>query len=130
MSHCLWAVFVSVLFLPQFLALSAFSDGINNATAKPGIHSASQQIRPYFSASLPVEFADTAMEVEAETTEEDDTQNYQDDFFSKLAQKRVAEELLYTCFLRSRYLQLISSAHRQPAVPFFILYHSWKNYLV
>ena len=38
-------------------------------------------------------------------------------------------ELLYHSLLRSRYAQHLSSAKKHPVIPFFVLYHSWKNHL-
>ena len=45
-------------------------------------------------------------------------------------QNFILDEFIYTSFIKSRYLGLASSLLRQEVVPYFVLYHSWKNYLV
>jgi len=67
--------------------------------------------------------------MEMEVVEDESEQNSEDESCVSLSQKHTSEELCYNCILRSRYLQLAFSAQQQPAVPYFILHHSWKNYI-
>lgn len=80
-----------------------------------------------FSITLPQEHLPAAMEMEV--LEDENEQNTEYVSNAALSQKFISEELFYNSILRSRYLQLAFSAQQHPAVPFFILHHSWKNYI-
>ena len=66
---------------------------------------------------------------EMEAAEDDEKQNNVQSLLGQVGQQNSVKELGYECILRSRYLQLTFSAQQHPAVPFFILHHSWKNYI-
>lgn len=66
---------------------------------------------------------------EIEVAEDEDHQNNQEEAYKNSEQKFSYGELIYYNILRIRYQQLASSTHKQTVVPFFVLYHSWKNQL-
>lgn len=68
-------------------------------------------------------------DAEVEPTEDDVNHNLSA-LGNSSFQKFMLDELVYTSFIKSRYLHLTFSIHRQVEVPYFVLYHSWKNYLV
>lgn len=79
------------------------------------------------SAGLPFESLPVSQDMEL--LEEDETKNNLDEYWDQIAGKYHAGDLFYTTTLRSRFLQLNSSLHNRPSIPFFVLYHSWKSYL-
>jgi hypothetical protein len=73
--------------------------------------------------------AASMVEAEVESSEDDIHQNISAPC-NGLAQKFLLEEFAYTTFLKSRYLRLASTLQRQCEIPYFVLYHSWKSYLI
>lgn len=121
----------AVFFLQQLFAFGSFtlpSNGTGSVTVvkqqQPAVTAAA-----HVRAQLPHQSTPVDLEMEVETAEEDDTKNYFEEYCQNIAAIHAVEEQVYTSYLRSRYLQLASSVQNQPAVPFFILYHSWKNHL-
>lgn len=68
-------------------------------------------------------------DIDVEVLEEEDLRNECTENCQPFAGNYVAGELLYTSSIRSRYLQMLSAFYNRTAVPFFILHHSWKEYL-
>ncbi len=130
MNYCFVFLLALIFFVQQ---LAAFS--ISNITASgtdtafETAHTNKAAVQLLYAVHLPYQSSPVGFEMEIEVAEEDDTKNDLEDFCNNLAAIHAVEEQVYTSFLRSRYLQLASSVHDQPAVPFFILYHSWKNHL-
>lgn len=120
-----------IFFLQQLFAFGLFTLPQTTNGAVPVVKQQHQSsaVAAYVRAQLPSQSTPIGLEMEVETAEEDDTKNNLEEYCNNLASIHAVEEQVYTSFLRSRYLQLASSVHNQPTVPFFILYHSWKNYL-
>lgn len=85
----------------------------------------------YYSAQHPLHSIPENWELEivAEDSEENDTQNNWEEPNDHSDRKFSTEELLYTSYLKSLYVQLASSIQGQSQVPRFILHHSWKSFL-
>lgn len=81
----------------------------------------------HLTAGLP--FESLPLSQDMELLEEDETKNNLDEYWDQIAGKHHSGDFFYTTTLRSRFLQLNSSLHNRPAIPFFVLYHSWKSYL-
>ena len=71
----------------------------------------------------------TLSSLEMEEVEDDEKQNCTHEFYSNYTHQYAADALAYNGILKIRYLHLASSIHQQAEVPYFILYHSWKNHL-
>ena len=130
-NYCFVFLLAFVFFLQQLSAFTVLKTG--SRTAKTNFTAASYKTNSFantqLSVHLPYESSPLGFEMEVEVAEEDDTKNDLEEYCNNLAAIHAVEEQVYTSFLRSRYLQLASSVQNQPTVPFFILYHSWKNYL-
>ncbi|RXK58416.1 hypothetical protein ESA94_17405 [Lacibacter luteus] len=129
-NRCVVFLLAFVFFLQQLSAFTVLKTA--GGTAKTNF-SAEQRTNSLtntqLSVHLPYQSSPVGFEMEVEVAEEDDTKNDLEEFCSNLAAIHAIEEQVYTSYLRSRYLQIASSVHDQPAIPFFILYHSWKNHL-
>jgi hypothetical protein len=62
-------------------------------------------------------------------TAEDDEErrNTGSDFFKTISGNLANHEVGYNNYLKHRFLHLNSLVKNRPAIPFFILYHSWKS---
>lgn len=126
-SCCLFLFFL-VLFFQQLLTFNALKEDSNRLKAAcRSQHIPNVPTGPQISAHVPTQSSPIRFEMEVEVTEEDETKNNLEGYNPTV--KHAVEQLVYTSFLRSRFLQMASSVHKQPRVPFFILYHSWKNFL-
>lgn len=121
-------VFSFTLFLQQLHALSFLSNS-ENLQKKfsvllqvPHANSLSLSLLPPNNSKPSV--------IEMELEEDDDHHNDGQEYCNKNSKNFLAEGLVYNCILRIRYLQLFFSVYHQPVVSFFILHHSWKNYIV
>lgn len=125
-SSCLFLFFL-VLCCQQLLTLNAFKGSSIRLEAAYTSHIPKVPTGPLISAHVPPQSSPIRFEMEVEVTEKDETKNSIEGHNPTV--KHAVEQLVYTSFLRSRFLQMASSVHNQPTVPFFILYHSWKNFL-
>jgi len=91
------------------------------------LSSANQVHRATISSSTHQESLPVASDMEF--SEDEENENNDDEFSSNHFQRFYDEENAYDSILQSRYLQLLSSRHRQTKVDFFILYHSWKKHI-
>jgi hypothetical protein len=64
-----------------------------------------------------------------EFSEDEENENNDDESSSNHCHRFHEHGLAFNGILQSRYLQLLSSRHRQTKVDFFILYHSWKKHI-
>ena len=128
--YCILLVFGITFFLQQVQAFFVSHNRESTNSSKSILVSPKQTIRIPYSSVHEIQLAPETMDMELEIAEEDETSNSEDELFNKLAQKYALEELEYACLLRSLYLHLSSSVHKQPLVPFFILYHSWKEDII
>ncbi len=127
MLNCFLIVFALTFFLQQLQVFALISNAYNNKTNTNKSTSISHATGTHFLASLTYPSSLELMEMEE--TEDEDIQSNHQELNNNFSQKYNTEELAYNCILQSRYLQLATSIHQQQAIPYFILYHSWKNYL-
>ena len=124
-------LFTAVFFLQQLFAFGSFTlpptftSSVSVIKQQQNAVTVAEHVR----AQLPHQSTPDDLEIEVETAEEDDTKNNFEEYCQNIAAIHAVEQQAYTSYLRSRYLQLASSVQNQPTVPFFILYHSWKNHL-
>jgi hypothetical protein len=78
-------------------------------------------------APIPQKGAMFLLEVELTTEDEDDRRNSVSDFFKPFFAYDSNIEGGYNNYLKHRLLHLDSQVNNRPAIPFFILYHSWKS---
>lgn len=85
----------------------------------------------FFSSEIPFHSSRSSDGVDAEIEPtEDDIRNDLSESFGNSFHNFNIEEIIYTSFIKSRYLRLASSIQQQSELPYFVLYHSWKTYLV
>ena len=113
----------------SWVQFSAFANiqRSNNGSGYAVLHATSTANSVQLTAGLPFESLPLGQEMEL--LEEDETKNNLDEYWDQVAGKYHSGDLFYTTTLRSRFLQLNSSLHNRPSIPFFVLYHSWKSYL-
>lgn len=114
--------------LQQLLALTCFTIPASGQKAGYTQQSATHASQDHLSATMPA--PSSTASVDMEVTEDEDDLGNEKDVLTCFLQKNTAEGLSYEGVLRIRYLQLAFSVHKQTAVPFFILHHSWKSFLV
>jgi hypothetical protein len=130
--YCLILLFAFAFSLQQFSAF-AYSQLAESSKKETSSHLHSQQLfnSSQFSYHLP--FQPNPLEWEMEFVEEDDDNNNKkisiDVHKNHFVETHSSGEFEYTTCLKSRYLQLTSSVNNRATIPFFILHHSWKNYL-
>jgi hypothetical protein len=122
-----FVVLFALLF--SWVQFSAFANiqRSNNGSGYAVLHATSTANSVQLTAGLPFESLPLGQEMEL--LEEDETKNNLDEYWDQVAGKYHSGDLFYTTTLRSRFLQLNSSLHNRPSIPFFVLYHSWKSYL-
>lgn len=125
--HYSFVVLFALLF--SWVQFSAFANiqRSNNGSGYAVLHATSTANSVQLTAGLPFESLPLGQEMEL--LEEDETKNNLDEYWDQVAGKYHSGDLFYTTTLRSRFLQLNSSLHNRPSIPFFVLYHSWKSYL-
>lgn len=129
--YSLFLIFVFAFSLQQFSAF-AFTQLAENTTKETSSNLHSQHLLSNSQLSYHLPFQPNPLEWEMEFLEEEDDNNRKitaDDYRTSFIKKHSSDELDYTTGLNSRYLQLTSSVSKRASIPFFILYHSWKNYL-
>ena len=124
--HFFIAFFAGAFLLQQ---LHAFSF----TTHEEGLKKTSfNQVKPtescfeHFLIQPPTEPKESAMEMEVA---EDDEHASEQESFNHFSQQSFIYDHAFDCIIRSRYLQLTNSVQQHPALPFFILHHSWKNHI-
>ena len=122
-----FVVLFALLF--SWVQFSAFANiqRSNSSSGYAVLHATSTANSVQLTAGLPFESLPLGQEMEL--LEEDETKNNLDEYWDQVAGKYHSGDLFYTTTLRSRFLQLNSSLHNRPSIPFFVLYHSWKSYL-
>lgn len=125
--HYSFVVLFALLF--SWVQFSAFANiqRSNSSSGYAVLHATSTANSVQLTAGLPFESLPLGQEMEL--LEEDETKNNLDEYWDQVAGKYHSGDLFYTTTLRSRFLQLNSSLHNRPSIPFFVLYHSWKSYL-
>ena len=93
------------------------SSALNNLTNADQFHFSSMPSSELFPSTMEMEVA------------EDDEHACEQESFNHFSQQSFIYDHAFDCIIRSRYLQLTFSAQQRPEVPFFILHHSWKNYI-
>lgn len=81
-----------------------------------------------FAGLLPFESVPSGLEIEI--LEEAELEDDLDEYWIHIVSAVFSNEEFYTNSERSRLLHHHSSLHNRQKVPYFILYHSWKSYLV
>lgn len=126
-NRCFVAVFVLLISLIQFsvVANSHHDQGIiKNAT----VHTPTPSVQAVLvAAGVPSESFPLVPEMEL--LEDDETKNDHSAYWLPVNGNHGAGELFQLTSLRSRFMQINSSLHGRTAIPYFILYHSWKSYL-
>ena len=124
--YCILLVFAISFFLQQVQAF--FVPNRNSSSSAGKSEFVYKKLAIGNTCSSVAEFvpAPELMDMEFELAEEDETDNNQEETFG-ITEKYALHEFKYTCSLQSLYLHLNSSVHQQNLVPFFILYHSWKD---
>lgn len=113
-----WVQFSAFANIQRSNSISTSGYAVLHATTANSVH---------LSRGLPIESLPLGEEMEI--LEEDETKNNLDEYWDQIAAHYHSGDLFYTTTLRSRFLQLNSSLHNRPSIPFFVLYHSWKSYL-
>lgn len=127
MRHSIIVIFLVGFSLQQIQAYSFQPNKLGpkyNSSIQP--NSTQKQVDGFY---LTTAHEHVPIAMEMEVVEDESEQSTEDASYANLSQKHTSEELCYNCIIRSRYLQLAFSAQQHPAVPFFILHHSWKNYI-
>lgn len=84
--------------------------------------------QPSFTSGSPI--APFSGEPDMEVMEEDEeTKTKTDHSVEVVYLNHSSDEQLFSSFLKSRYLHKEFALHNRQAIPFFVLYHSWKSYL-
>jgi hypothetical protein len=117
----------SLFLIQQFQATAILTNSASYKKVSSALINYTYADQLHFS-SMPSQKALPAS-MEMEVAEDDDRQSSEDECNEDINQQYSTKHLAYNNIIRSRYLQLTSSAQQQPAVPFFILHHSWKNYI-
>lgn len=81
-----------------------------------------------FSAQQPIFSA--LLEAEVEIDDEETHTIAFNKFLNQYFVHRKSAEIAFNSFLRSKLFHLRFSLYKRPTVPFFILHHTWKDYLV
>jgi len=113
--------------IQQFQSTATFTNSPSYKNVSSALNNLTNADQFHFSSMPSSESFPSTMEMEV--AEDDDRQNYEEGCNNNLNQQYFRKHLLFNNNLRSRYLQLTSSVKQQPAVPFFILHHSWKNHI-
>jgi hypothetical protein len=113
--------------IQQFQSTATFTNSPSYKNVSSALNNLTNADQFHFSSMPSSESFPSTMEMEV--AEDDDRQNYEEGCNNNLNQQYFRKHLLFNNILRSRYLQLTSSVQQQPAVPFFILHHSWKNHI-
>jgi hypothetical protein len=94
------------------------------------IYTAKYHTDKCISAEIPLQSGHSSQYVDAEVEPtEDDIHCSLSESTTHPAQRFQLGEFIYTSFIKSRYLRLTSSVYEQEEVPYFVLYHSWKNFI-
>ena len=94
------------------------------------IHTATHQTDKSISAEIPLQSRQSSQSVDAEVEPTEDDIHYSvSESATHPDQRSQLGEFIYTSFIKSRYLRLTSSNYEQEGVPYFVLYHSWKNFI-
>ena len=130
-NYCLLLLFTFAFSLQQFsaFAYTQLAENSNNENS-PVLHSQHLFNSTQLSYHLP--FDANILPYEMEVFEEEDDnerKNSSDVCGDYFVSRHSSTECDPTNFLKSRYLQLASSANKRSSVPLFILHHSWKGYL-
>ena len=130
LKYCLVILFAFAFSLQQFSAF-AYTQLAESSTKENSTAVQAQRIfnNTQLSYHLPIS---SKLQYEMEVVEEEndnDRKNNNDDGGTYFLNSHSSTETYHTNFLKSRYLQLASSANRRSSVPLFILHHSWKCYL-
>lgn len=64
-----------------------------------------------------------------EFSEDEENETNDDESCGNRFQRFYQELIVFDSILQSKYLQLVSSRHKQTKIDFFILYHSWKKHI-
>lgn len=129
-NYCMLLLFTFAFSLQQFSAF-AYTQLAESSTKEnnPVLHAQRLFNNTQLSYHLPIS---SNLQYEMEVVEEEndnERKNSNDDGRTYFLSNHASTETDHTNFLKSRYLQLASSANRRSAVPLFILHHSWKSYL-
>ena len=129
-NYCLLLLFTFAFSLQQFSAF-AYTQLAESSTKEnnPALHAQRLFNSSQLSYHLPIS---SNLQYEMEVVEEEndnERKNSGDEGGTYFLSRHSSIEYNHTNFLKSRYLQLASSANRRSAVPLFILHHSWKSYL-
>lgn len=130
LSYSLLLLFAFAFSLQQFSAFAYTQLAQNSKENASVIHPHQLVHHSPLSYHLPV--APNTLAYEMELMEEDDDTNRKtaiDDQRNDVAAGHLSDETDITIVLKSRYLQLASSANQRSTIPLFILHHSWKIYL-
>lgn len=131
-NYCLVLLFTLAFSVQQFSAF-AFTQLAESAKKESSAHLYSQHLYNSTQFAYHLPFAPNPLVWEMEFVEEDDDEQHKkisvDCSKHCIVEKHSPGELIYTTYLKSRYLQLASSFSNRPSIPFFVLYHSWKSYL-
>ena len=94
------------------------------------IHTAKYHADKSISAEIPLQSRQSSQSVDAEVEPTEDDIHYSLSESSAHPDQRFQlGEFIYTSFIKSQYLRLTSSVYKQKEVPYFVLYHSWKNFI-
>ncbi len=130
-SYCLLLLFAFAFSLQQFSAF-AYTQLVQNSKENASVLRP-QQLIHHSPLSYHLPIAPNTLACEMEILEEDENDNNRrtgiDDQRNGVAAGHCSDENDFTIALKSRYLQLASSANQRTSIPLFILHHSWKNYL-
>ena len=123
--------FISIFSLSSLAQhLDSFSF-VNNQSSSNKSHSklsSANQVNPIKISGLNSQES-LPLALDMEFSEDEENENNDDESSSNHFQRFYDEVFAYDSILQSRYLQLVSSRHKQTKVDFFILYHSWKKHI-
>lgn len=136
-NHFVTKAIIACFIIPLVSLIFGFSVSANTRASKNTVKEHRSNVHPetllhpaHFSSTIPFGSVPVEQDAEIEIAEEDDLKNNSDDYGDELADKYSSEEIEYNAFLKNRFLQINTSVHKRQIVPFFILYHNWKSFLV
>ena len=123
-------LFLTLIFsLQQFAAYAQIHAGnLLNDSQTSGFHAHHHLFSAHYSHSLP--FNENNTNTDAELSEEEEIKNNFSKYWTASLENQNSNEFCVTNCLNSRFLQIISSIHKQPCIPLFILYQNRKSFLI
>ena len=84
----------------------------------------------FIGSDVPFQTSKKSQGVDAEVEPTEDDIHHESLASNESFHPIITDDFFYTSYIKSRFLGLTSKIHSQTEVPYFVLYHSWKNFIV